>query len=115
MEPGKTITPVKIENWSDVRELVLMSIGTDRNSWWADPAFGSDIWKLRLAGKIDSQTAGTFQRMLQECLAWLKDDGIVSDSICTAERSGKNEIAWSVTVLRLDREPVIIKDMWNAV
>jgi phage gp46-like protein len=108
------MSTVRIEGWADVRELVQMSIGTDKGSWWADPAFGSEIWKLRQAGKVDSRTAGTFQRFLQDCLAWLKEDGIVEDVMCTAERSGKNEIAYSVTTLRPDREPLIVKDTWNA-
>jgi phage gp46-like protein len=52
--------------------------------------------------------------MLQECLQWLKDDGIADDVTCTAERSGKNEIAYSVTVLRPNEKPLIVKDTWNA-
>ncbi|MDR1174850.1 MAG: phage GP46 family protein [Treponema sp.] len=107
-------TTVKIEHWADVQELTRMSIGTDKGSWWADPAFGSEIWKLRQAGKIDNRTAGTFQRMLQDCLTWLTDDGIAGGVVCTAERSGKHEIAYSVTVSRPDTEPLIIKDVWNA-
>jgi phage gp46-like protein len=105
---------VRIENWTDVRELVQMSIGTDKGSWWADPAFGCEIWKLKQTGKVDNHTDGTFQQMLQECLKWLKDDGIAGDVLCTAERLGKNEIAYSVTALRPDKDPLIIKDTWNA-
>jgi phage gp46-like protein len=114
MAPDKTIKPIKIENWADIRELVQMCIGTDKGSWWADPAFGSDLWKLRQTGKVDSRTAETFRRMLQDCLAWLKADGIAKDVICTAEHSGKNEITWSVTVSRPNKEPLLIKDIWNA-
>jgi phage gp46-like protein len=91
-----------------------MSIGTDKGSWWADPAFGCEIWKLRQTGKVDNRTAGTFQRFLRECLYWLKEDGIVEDVLCAAERSGKNEIAYTVTALRPRTEPLIIKDVWNA-
>jgi phage gp46-like protein len=105
---------VRIENWADIRELALMSIGTDRGSWWADPSFGSELWILKQTGKVDNRTAGIFQRMLRECLKWLKDGGIASNVLCTAERSGKNTIAWSVTVLRPDGEPLIIKDIWDA-
>ena len=105
---------IRIENWTDVRELVQMSIGTDKGSWWADPAFGSELWKLRQAGKVDNRTAGTFRQYLQECLKWLEDGGIAEDIVCSAERYGKNEIAYSVTALRPDREPLIIKDTWNA-
>ena len=30
----------KIENWQDIRELALMSVGTDKGKWWAYPEFG---------------------------------------------------------------------------
>jgi phage gp46-like protein len=106
---------IRIEQWADIRELVQMSIGTDKGLWWADPAFGSELWKLRQAGKVDNRTAGTFQQFLQDCLKWLKDDGIAAGVSCTAERSGKNEIAYSVTVLRPGREPLTIKDTWDAI
>jgi phage gp46-like protein len=105
---------VRIENWADVRELARMSIGTDKGSWWADPAFGSELWKLKQTGKVDNRTAGTFRQMLDECLKWLKDDGIAGGIACGAERLGKNEIAYSVTVSRPDNDPLIIKDVWNA-
>jgi phage gp46-like protein len=105
---------IRIEQWADVTELVRMSIGTDKGSWWADPGFGSELWKLHQAGKVDNRTAGTFQQFLYECLKWLKDGGIAGDVICAAERSGKNEIAYTVTVLRPQREPLIVKDTWNA-
>ena len=41
----------KLENWQDIRELILMSIGTDKGRWWADKEFGSELWKLRQSGK----------------------------------------------------------------
>jgi phage gp46-like protein len=105
---------IRLEQWADVRELVRMSVGTDRGSWWADPGFGSELWKLRQEGKVDNRTAGTFQRMLDDCLAWLKDGGIAGDIVCAAERVGKNEIAYTVTVLRPKKEPLMVKDCWNA-
>jgi phage gp46-like protein len=113
MEPVK-INPIKIEHWADVRELALMSIGTDKGSWWADPAFGSELWILSQEGKVNNKTAGTVQRMLADCLQWLKDEGIAAGIDCTAEQSGKNEIAYTVTVLRPNGNPVIVKDTWHA-
>ena len=49
--------PASIESWNDIRELVLMSIGTDKGTWWADPNFGSDLWILRQEGKVTGKTA----------------------------------------------------------
>ena len=107
--------PIRIEQWTDIGELILMCVGTDKGSWWADPYFGSELWALRQEGKVNNQTAGRAQRMILECLMWMKDDGLAADIECRAERAGKNAIAYSVTVTRPNGEPVIIKDVWDAV
>jgi phage gp46-like protein len=107
-----TADPIRIQGWADIRELALMSIGTDKGAWWADPGFGSELWLLRQTGKVDDRTAGTVRRMLDECLAWLKEDGLAGGIACTAERGGKNGITYAVTILRPDGDPVIIKDTW---
>jgi phage gp46-like protein len=110
----ETADPAKIENWADIRELVLMSVGTDKGRWWADPAFGSDLWILRQEGKVSYKTAGTLQQMVLNCLAWLKDEGLARSITCAAGQSGKNTIAYTVTVLRPDGRSVMIKETWHA-
>jgi phage gp46-like protein len=114
MEPGKS-NFIKIESWADISELVLMSIGTDRGSWWADPHFGSDLWMLKQEGKINGKTAGTVQRMILECLDWLKTDGLAKHITCYAEQSGKNEIRYEITVERPAGNAVQVRDVWYAV
>lgn len=106
---------IKIENWTDIRELVLMCIGTDKGTWWADPSFGSELWILRQEGKINSRTVGRVQQMILDCLKWLKEDGLAANIECHAEQIGKNEIAYSVTVYRPKGDPVIVKDTWDAI
>jgi phage gp46-like protein len=104
-----------VENWNDIRELVQMCIGTDKGSWWADPNFGSELWILRQRGKVDGRTAGTLRRMILECIQWLFDDGLVKKIDCEAERTGKNEISYCVTVFAKDEFTLLIKEVWNAV
>ena len=105
----------KIENWADIRELALMSIGTDKGSWWADPSFGSDLWKLRQSGKIDAKTIGTVQEIILDSINWLKEDGLVSIITCTAIQSGKNTIAYCVELFRPDGSNIAIKENWNGI
>lgn len=112
MDKGKTVV---FENWTDIRELVAMSIGTDKGRWWADRSFGSDLWILKQAGKVDGTTAGKVRAMLLECTAWLKADGVVKDITCSAERSGTNEIRYVLTVLKPDGQTLQIKDVWYGV
>jgi phage gp46-like protein len=114
MAPDNAAAPIGIEHWAGVRELVLMSIGTDKGSWWADPGFGSDLWISRREGKVNGRTAGTVRRALDECLEWLKRDGIAAAVDCRAEWSGKNEIEYTVTVTRPNGDPVIVRDTWHA-
>lgn len=107
--------PVKFENWTDIKELVAMSIGTDKGRWWADSSFGSELWLLRQEGKVDGTTAGKVRAAILESLAWLKQDGLVKDIQCTAERVDKNEIRYAVTVVKPDGSSVFIKDVWYGV
>jgi phage gp46-like protein len=106
---------IRIEKWTDITELTRMTIGTDKGSWWANPAFGSELFKLRQTGKVTPRTAGTVQQILQEALSWMKEDSIAADIRCTAERLGKNEIGYIVTILRPNGETVIVKDTWHAI
>ena len=106
---------VKVENWNDIRELVLMSIGTNKGTWWADPDFGSELFLLREYGKVDEKTAGNFKRMLQECLAWIIIDGLVKRINCFVERTGKNEISYTVELFQPDGGNFFVKDVWNGV
>ena len=110
------IKTIKVEDWADIKELVKMSIGTDKSSLVADPSFGSELWMLRQAGKINSKTAGTLQRMILESLNWLKADSLASEITCQAEQTGKNQISYTVTVVRPHgRQPITVKDVWNAI
>jgi phage gp46-like protein len=106
----------KIENWQDIRELVKMSVGTDKGRWRADPAFGSELWLLRQNGKVDGQTADALRRMVIESVQWLVKDGLVKNIDCDAERTGKNEITYTVTTVRPDGTPdMLVKEAWSAV
>jgi phage gp46-like protein len=109
---NKTTT---VEGWNHIRELAKMSIGTDKGRWWADPNFGSEIYLLKETGKVDGKTAGTFKRMLQECLAWLVTDGLAKKISCAADRTGRNEISYTVEITRPDGNKSYIKDVWNGV
>jgi phage gp46-like protein len=112
---GRENNAALIDGWNNVRELAMMSIGTDKGRWWADPNFGSELYLLRKTGKVDGKTAGTLKRMLQECLAWLVADGLAKKISCSEERTGKNEISYTVEITRPDGDKFYIKDVWNGV
>lgn len=105
----------KLENWQDIRELVLMSVGTDKGRWWADKEFGSEIWKLRQEGKLTPATVGTFRQYVLDSVQWLINDGLASKIECTAEQSGRSTIAYCVTVTRPDSSTIEVKEVWNGI
>ena len=106
---------IKIENWTDIRELVLMCIGTNKGTWWADPSFGSDLWIIRQEGKVNERTAGMVQQLVLNATQWLVDDGLAVSITCDAEREGKSTIGYTLTVIKPDGETIEIKEAWNAV
>jgi len=106
---------VRIDQWADIRELVRMSIGTDKGTWLTDPNFGSELWLLKKTGKVDGQTAGTLKRMIRESLQWLIEDKLAATVDCTAEQNGKNRIDYRVIVTRRDGSPVTVKEVWSVV
>lgn len=105
----------KIENWQDIRELALMSIGTNKGTWWADTDFGCELWKLKQTGKVNGATVETARRMILESLSWLKQDGLAKDINCIATQSGKNSIAWVVQIYRPNGETISVEDSWNVI
>lgn len=109
------VKTVRLEDWTDIQELIAMSVGTDKGRWWADSSFGSELWILRQSGKIDGTTAGKVRSMLLECTEWLKNDGVVKDIKCTAERFDKNAIRYRLTVLKPDGQTLQIKDVWYGI
>ena len=106
---------VRIEQWDDIRELALMSIGTDKGTWWADPAFGSELWLLRKNGKVDGNAAGTLRRMVLESLQWIVLGSLAAKIDCSAEQTGKNEISYTVAIIRPNENPLFITEVWGAV
>jgi len=115
MEQEQEHKPIAVENWNDIRELVRMSIGTNKGTWTAHPDFGSELWLLKKTGKVDGQTAGTLERLIRESLQWLITDGLANTVDCAAERNGKNRIDYCVTVTRPDGSPVIVEEVWSVI
>lgn len=105
----------RLENWQDIRELVLMSIGTDKGRWWADSDFGSEIWKLKQTGKITPETAGTFRQLVLDSVQWLVDDGLASSIECEAEQQGRSAIVYRVTVTKPDGNTISLEESWDGI
>ncbi len=105
--------PVRLEDWSSIQTLVEMSIGTDRGTWWADPEFGSDLWKFRQSGKLVPEMVEDVRREILRCTAWIVADGLASKIECATEQAGRTRINWVTTVTRPEGSPVQIAGVWD--
>lgn len=102
-----------LEEFQSIELLVQMSIGTDRGLWWADPEFGSDLWKIRRYGKVGPQTVGEVKRAIEDALKWIKSDGLADSIDVEAVQAGRTMIAYSVSITRPDGSTASVKDVWN--
>jgi len=115
MEQEQKNKPIVIEKWADIRELVRMSIGTDKGTWPAYPNFGSELWLFKKTGKVDGQTAGTLERMIRESLQWLIEDKLADTIDCKAERNGKNRIDYRVTITCPYGSLITVEEAWSVI
>lgn len=110
---------VKLEDYTNIEELVAMSIGTDRGRWWADPDFGSDLWKIQQEGRVTEGTAETVRQAILSATRWLIEDGLAQVITCTTTRTGRNSITYTVHITRPDGtargdNTMVIQEVWHA-
>lgn len=104
----------RIESGTDIRTLVQMTLGTDRGQWWADPDFGSDLWRLRQSGKLGPDVAAKVEAEIKRALAWLVSDRAVQSIAVSTRIADKTRIDYAVLVTR-DQETLQIEGVWDAV
>lgn len=105
----------KIEDFHHLNQLVLISLGTDRGSFWADVNFGSDLWLIRQSRKVDDATATAVKQEILRCLNWLKEDGLIFDLEVVAKISGKNRIDYRVCVFQSENNSFVVEGAVNVV
>lgn len=101
-----------LNNYNDIEYLVLMSINTNRNKYWADDDFGSDLFLLKKS-KISKSTAADVKRMIEESLAWLVDDKIAKAVNVETFANEKKRINWKVEIIKPDTYGNIIEGVWK--
>lgn len=102
---------VDLNDYKNIKYLVLMSINSNKNKYWADDDFGSDLFKLNKA-KIEKSTHNVVKRIIEESLSWIEDDGLAKSIEVTAKANVKNRIDWTVEILKPNEETELIKGVW---
>lgn len=105
----------RLDRPRDITTLVEMSIGTHRGKWWADPEFGSDLWKLKQSGKVGPELANDVRQEIIRCTKWIVDDGLAKSIACDTEIVGKNRVNYQVTTTRPDGGIELIEGVWDGV
>lgn len=94
-----------------IKELVLMSIGTKKGSWFAEPLFGCEIHTIE---KVDSNTSAIMQQMLVRATRWLVEDGLAADIDIEVERIARDSLLWRAIVMKPDGSTELVGDVWRA-
>ncbi len=71
---------------------------TDKRGWWgdllepdpSDDEIGSRVWIFAERAKATEQVLSDVKNALEECLQWMIDDGVVSDTEVIAEKVGSS-------------------------
>lgn len=89
-----------------------MLVGTEKGSWFAGPAFGSDLHTIE---KVDGNTTFVVQRMIVRATRWLLDDGLAADIAVETLRLGRNGISWQAVITRPEGGDELVEGIWHAV
>ena len=96
--------------------------GGERRGWWGDALanadgdrIGSRLWTLRRE-KLTANTAQRVKEAVQECMAWLVDDGIARQVQVTTEIQKPDRLATRIELFRTNgqRELVRFAVPWSA-
>lgn len=104
---------INLNNYQDIRYLVLMNINSNKSSWWADNNFGSNLFLIQKS-KISKYTANEVKRIISDSLEWIVKDNLAK-SINVNTEIEKNRINWIVEIIKPDGENELIEGVWNNV
>lgn len=105
---------VDLNYYQDIKYLAFMSVNSNKNKYWADEELGSDLFKLNKS-KIDKSTPNEVKRIIEESLSWIENDGLAKSIEVSAKANGKNEIDWTIEMLKPNNETELIKGVWQGV
>ncbi len=104
-----------------LRTAVIVSLFTDRGSWWGDALaaipgdqIGSDLWQLAREKRSDDVLARA-RETARRALDWLLEDGVAEAVTVTAEYQDFDRLAMSIAIDRpAGRELIRFADIWAA-
>lgn len=104
---------IDLNNYQDIRYLVLMTINSSKNKWWADSNFGSNLFLIQKS-KISKYSANEVKRIISESLEWIMKDNLAKNINVNTEIE-KTRINWTIEIIKPDGENELIKGVWDNV
>ncbi|MEI0606872.1 phage GP46 family protein [Brachyspira pulli] len=111
MEPIIEMLEIDLNKYNNIEYLVSMSIYSNKNKWWADNDFGSDLFAKK--DKLSKETQNEVKRIITDSLEWIVEDGLAKDIEVDTEIENKSRLNYSVLVIKPDNNTEIIKGVWN--
>ena len=105
---------IDLNNYQDIRYLVLMNINSNKSRWWADNNFGSNLFLIQKS-KISKYTANEVKRIISDSLDWIVKDNLAKNINVNTEIENKNRLNYSVLVTKPDNNTELIKGVWDNV
>ena len=102
---------IDLNKYNNIEYLVSMSIYSNKNKWWADNDFGSDLFAKK--DKLSRETQNEVKRIITDSLEWIVEDGLAKDIKVDTEIENKSRLNYSVLVRKPDDNTEIIKGVWN--
>ncbi|KFK95013.1 MULTISPECIES: phage GP46 family protein [unclassified Serratia (in: enterobacteria)] len=90
--------------------------------WWGDTyptvqndRIGSRLYLLRRE-KVTSKTTELVRGYIEQALAWMKEDGVITRSLITVQRHGTETITAEITLYRTGGADhrITLTDLWSA-
>ncbi|CCG55811.1 hypothetical protein WESB_0340 [Brachyspira pilosicoli WesB] len=104
---------IDLNNYQDIRYLVLMNINSNKSRWWADNNFGSNLFLIQKS-KISKYSANEVKRIISDCLDWIVKDNLAKNINVNTEIE-KTRINWTVEIIKPDNNTELIEGVWDNV
>lgn len=97
--------------------------GSDPMGWWGDTwpsvandRIGSRLWLLARE-KVTAEVIERARGFLQEALAWMVEDKVLSEVTCTCQRVGLDGLGAVIQLVRGDGSKLSLRfdDLWSAI
>lgn len=102
---------IDLNKYNSIEYLVSMSIYSNKNKWWADSNFGSELFRKKY--KLTRETQNEVKRIIYDSIEWIIESGLAKSIEVSTEIENKTRLNYSVLIIKPDEDTEIIKGVWE--